>query len=59
MPKKPKATPAFLPSQAKLIVEAHSLDDILHNDEEREMLEKHNPELLEAIQAILKYAGVE
>lgn len=42
------------PEQAAEIYFAHDVGMLLDNDEEREMLEQHNPLLLEAYRALAK-----
>lgn len=42
--------------QASLICDAHSIYALLENDEEIELLEQHNPELLEAYRALYDIA---
>jgi hypothetical protein len=41
--------------QANLIIDAHDIRDVLENEEERDLLEKHNPALLDAYWALLKF----
>jgi hypothetical protein len=34
--------------QARLIMDAHEIEALLNNEEETDLLEQHNPELLDA-----------
>jgi hypothetical protein len=36
--------------QAQLIMDAHEIEALLNNEEETDLLEQHNPELLDAYQ---------
>lgn len=47
----------FTKEHAKLIIEAHDVMSFTDNEEEADLLEKHNPALLEAYLAILDFAG--
>lgn len=38
--------------QAQMLCDAHEVDSLLENKEERELLEANNPELLEAYRAL-------
>lgn len=44
------------PDEAKQIVDAHDVRSITQDDEERELLAKHNPALLAAYEALLALA---
>lgn len=42
--------------QAQLIIEAHSINEILDNEEEVELLEKQGPDILRAYKALKRIA---
>lgn len=42
--------------QAQLIVDTHELDVLMDNDEEVDLLEQHNPELLDAYRVLIDIA---
>lgn len=44
--------------QALEIVYAHEIDEMLTNDEERELMQENNPSLLAAYEALLNEAGL-
>ncbi len=44
------------PDQAKLILEAHNITDLLDNPGEFELLQEQNPDLLDAYQALLAHS---
>lgn len=47
----------FSKEQAKLIIEAHDINECIEDEEEVQCLEEHNPELLQAYYAILDFAN--
>lgn len=50
------ARPLFTPEQALEICEAHEIEQLMDNEEERELLLQNNPSLLAAYQALLALA---
>lgn len=42
--------------QAQLLVDTHEIEMLMQNDEEVELLEEHNPELLEAYETLIEIA---
>ena len=42
--------------QARELIDAHEIDSLFKNDEERELLQENNPELFSAYQALMKIA---
>ena len=44
--------------QAREIVYAHEIDEIIYNEEECELLQKHNIALYEAYEALLELAEI-
>lgn len=47
----------FGAGQAMQLAEAHEVEQLLSNEEEVELLEEHNPELLEAYRALWALAN--
>jgi hypothetical protein len=52
-----KRSTEFRPDDAKRICEAHEIDAILDNDEERALLGANNPELLLAYERLCDFAA--
>lgn len=52
--KRPKVE--FTPEQARLIVDAHEVEQLLDNEEEVELLAENNPEILSAYRALVVWA---
>lgn len=55
---KAKSVPALTPEEAQQICDAHEIDNLFTDEEERDLLEANNPELYAAYAKLREIAGL-